>query len=295
MKILETIFLCLTVIVPVGLGLIMAMTIKKKKYRRKMMLFMLIALILNGAIFGGLKMYNKSREDKNIVKEPKENTKGNDTKKENPEEKDPIEKQPKNEVTSKGFTIETKNGITYVDGYLVVNKTYPLPEDYIPAGTHKTVAGENCQDCIIEEGYEAYTRMKQDAASEGMTLWIASGYRSYKYQNSLYTGYVKRSGKTAADTYSARPGHSEHQSGYAFDLNSVNDSFANTKEGKWIADNCYKYGFIIRYPKGKDDETGYKYEPWHLRYVGLDLATKLYNAGEWITMEDYFGITSQYR
>lgn len=80
----------------------------------------------------------------------------------------------------------------------------------------------------------------------------------------------------------------------AFDVNTINDSFANTEEGKWLNDNCYKYGFILRYPNGKSDETGYQYEPWHFRYVGVELAEKLYNNGNWITVEDYFGITSRY-
>ena len=110
----------------------------------------------------------------------------------------------------------------------------------------------------------------------------------------LYNNYVNRDGVVAADTYSARAGHSEHQSGLAFDVNTINDSFANTEEGKWLNDNCYKYGFILRYPNGKSDETGYQYEPWHFRYVGVELAEKLYNNGNWITVEDYFGITSRY-
>ncbi len=136
--------------------------------------------------------------------------------------------------------------------------------------------------------------MKNAASAQGLSLWIASGYRSYTYQNGLYQSYVNRNGKAAADTFSARPGHSEHQTGYAFDLNTVSEAFANTKEGKWVNENASKYGFILRYPKGKDGETGYKYEPWHFRYVGTDLAEKLYNGGNWITVEDYFGITSVY-
>ncbi len=294
MDLLENIFLGLTVTIPATLLLLMITNFKRikrnKKYRNNLLMLILASLIINGSIFGGIKMYN----DKKIIDNREEKRTDNIDKDKNNEIKE-FEDKPKANTTSKGFTIENKNGVTYIDGHLVVNKTYPLPEDYIPSDTHKPTTSSNCLECIINEGYDAYTKMKQDASGEGMTLWIASGYRSYSYQNGLYTGYVKRSGKEAADTYSARPGHSEHQSGYAFDLNSINDSFANTKEGKWINQNCYRYGFIIRYPKGKEDETGYKYEPWHLRYVGVDLATKLYNAGDWLTMEDYFGITSQYR
>ena len=136
--------------------------------------------------------------------------------------------------------------------------------------------------------------MKSDAAALNLNLWAQSGYRSYDYQNDLYNSYVKRRGKTAADTFSARPGHSEHQSGLAFDLNTIDSSFKNTDEGKWVAKNAYLYGYILRYPEGKTNETGYIYEPWHIRYVGKELAKALYNNGNWITMESYFGVTSEY-
>lgn len=198
-------------------------------------------------------------------------------------------------TTSKGFEIKTVDGVTYVDGYMIVNKSYSLPSDYIPKNTHTDAGSQKyCQTCIINDAWDAYTLMKSDATSLGLNIWIQSGYRSYNAQDGLYNNYVKRDGKVAADTYSARAGHSEHQTGYAFDLNSITDAFANTSEGKWVNENAYRYGFIIRYPKGKEDITGYKYESWHLRYVGTDLASKLYNNGNWITMEEYFGIESHY-
>lgn len=183
-------------------------------------------------------------------------------------------------TTSKGFKGVTKNGVTYIEGYLVVNKTYTLPSSYGNGLTNATT--------------EAFNKMQAAAKIDGLNIYISSGFRSYSYQKTLYNNYVNRDGVVAADTYSARAGHSEHQSGLAFDVNTINDSFANTEEGKWLNDNCYKYGFILRYPKGKSDETGYQYEPWHFRYVGVELAEKLYNNGNWITVEDYFGITSKY-
>ena len=183
-------------------------------------------------------------------------------------------------TTSKGFKGEVIDGVTYIDGVLIANKTYSLPSDY---GNGLNSATQS-----------AFDKMNADAKSLGLSLWIASGYRSYWTQNTLYNNYVASDGKEEADTYSARPGYSEHQTGLAFDLNSVEDSFANTDEGKWVKDNCYRYGLIIRYPKGKESITGYIYEPWHLRYVGVDLATKLYNDGDWITLEEYFGIDSKY-
>lgn len=195
------------------------------------------------------------------------------------------------ETEKKGPVIEVIDGVTYVDGYMIVNKTYSLPNDYMPSGAE---GYQRCNECITSETLNAFKRMQADAQVLGLNLYISSGYRSYDYQNTIYNNYVSRDGKAAADRYSARAGHSEHQTGLAFDLNTIDDSFANTPEGKWIQDNCYRYGLILRYPKGKEDKTGYQYESWHLRYVGNDLAQKLYNDGDWITMEEYFNLSSTY-
>ena len=183
-------------------------------------------------------------------------------------------------TTSKGYQGVVKNGVVYIDGYLIANKTYPLPSNY--------------GNGITSTAQSAFNKMKEGAKKDGISLWIQSGYRSYSYQNTIYNNYCKRDGQKEADTYSARPGYSEHQSGLAMDLNVVGNAFNGSKEAKWLEKNCYKYGFILRYPKGKTNETGYVYESWHFRYVGEDLAKKLYNNGDWITMEDYFGFTSQY-
>lgn len=187
------------------------------------------------------------------------------------------------------------DGLKIIDGILIVNKSYPLPKDYVPTNTYKDATGLNyCSECINVDAYEKYKLMKADMASLGMNIWIQSGYRSYSLQESLYNKYVNRDGKLVADTYSARPGYSEHQTGLAFDLNSISDDFQYTSEGKWINENAWRYGFILRYPKSKESITGYKYESWHLRYVGEDLATKLYNNGDWITLEEHFNLTSKY-
>lgn len=200
-----------------------------------------------------------------------------------------------NNKTRKGYTIEYRNGAYYINNVLVVNKTYKLTKDWKPVNPYKTVPSDGFdRNPLDTEAYEAWKVMKSDAASLGLNLWAQSGYRSYDYQNDLYQGYIKRSGQKAADTYSARPGASEHQTGLAFDLNTITNSFKNTAEGKWVNNNCYLYGYIIRYPEGKTNETGYIYEPWHIRYVGKELAKELYNNGNWITMEDYFGIDSKY-
>lgn len=184
-------------------------------------------------------------------------------------------------TTSKGYQGVTKNGVTYIDGYLIANKTYSLPSSY--------------GNGLTAETKSAFNTMSAAAKKDGLNIYISSGYRSYSTQNRIYNNYVSNYGRTSADTFSARAGHSEHQSGLAFDVNIISDAFIGTPEAIWLDANCYKYGFILRYPKGKSNETGYKYEPWHFRYVGKDLAAKLYNGGDWITMEDYFGITSQYQ
>ena len=189
--------------------------------------------------------------------------------------------------TSKGFDGVTKNGMTYINGILIVNKTYSIPSTYNPG--------------LNKDALSHFNEMIAEAKKAGYSIKLQSGFRSYSLQTSLYNGYVKNRGKEAADTFSARPGHSEHQSGLAIDVcnnNSnvcINSGFDTTDDAKWLSDNCYKYGFILRYPKGKTNETGYKYESWHFRYLGdVEFATKLYNNGNWITLEDYFGITSVY-
>ena len=196
--------------------------------------------------------------------------------------------------TSKGFTIENRNGATYIDGYLIANKTYALPSTFIPENPEVPVTEARSNKSLDKDLMAAFRKMQSDATAKGLNIYIASGYRSYDYQVGLYNRYVANDGKAAADTYSSRPGNSEHQTGLCFDLNSIEDSFQYTSEGKWVNDNCYKYGFCIRFPKGKDAYTGYQYESWHLRYVGTELAEKLYNNGDWISLEEYFGITSEY-
>lgn len=179
--------------------------------------------------------------------------------------------------TSVEKTEEAKD-VTHIKGILIANKTYALPSTYNPG--------------VNSEAQSAFNKMQAAASNDGVKIWIRSGFRSYDYQKTLYNNYVSKDGKTAADTYSARPGHSEHQTGLAFDLNSLSTSFGETKEGKWLAKNCAKYGFIIRYPKGKESITGYQYEPWHVRYLGVETATKVYESGK--CLEEYLGIQSKY-
>lgn len=197
-------------------------------------------------------------------------------------------------TTEKGYTIEEVDGVTYVDGVLIANKTYQLPEDFIPTNPEVPVTEGRSTKSLDKDLMTAWRQLQADAAAKKLNLYISSGYRSFQVQNTLYNNYVAKDGKALADTYSSRPGNSEHQTGLCFDLNSIDDTFTNTAEGKWVNDNCYKYGFCIRFPKGKDEYTGYQHESWHLRYVGTELAEKLYNGGDWLSLEEYFGITSKY-
>lgn len=172
------------------------------------------------------------------------------------------------------------NGATYINNILIVNKSYPLPEDYNPKS-------------LTADTMRAFRKMSCCAGKDGICLCIYSGFRSYEYQNTLYNNYVAIYGQETADTFSARAGHSEHQTGMAIDVNSADDSFAGTPEALWLAENSWKYGFIIRYPKGKENITGYKYEPWHVRYLGRKTAREIYCSG--LTLEEFLGIDSVYK
>ena len=170
------------------------------------------------------------------------------------------------------------DGITYIQGALIANKSYSLPADFNP-GLDPT-----CQ--------KQFNKMVSDASQQGINLTFGSGFRSYSYQNTLYNNYVARDGLAAADSYSARAGYSEHQSGLAIDVNSISHYFDGTPEALWLENHCHEYGFILRYPKDKESITGYQYESWHIRYLGTDLSYAIHNSG--LTLEEYFGIDSYY-
>ena len=180
----------------------------------------------------------------------------------------------KTQSTIKSPEIKVLNGITYVEGILLVNKTYHLPKNYDPK--------------VNEEALKNLKKMQADAKALGLNIPLVSGYRSYETQEKLHNKYVKKDGKEVANTYSAKPGESEHQTGLALDIGSVDRSFANTIEAKWLAENAYLYGFIIRYPKDKTNVTGYIYEPWHVRYLGEKKAKDVYLSG--LTLEEYLGV-----
>lgn len=164
---------------------------------------------------------------------------------------------------------------TYINGILLVNKQYGIPSSF--GGTDSTALS-------------ALNQLQAAANAAGYSMPLLSGYRSYSYQENLYNSYVAKYGVALTDTFSARPGHSEHQTGLAFDVGKISDSYGETSAGIWLKENCAQYGFIIRYLRGKEYITGYKYEPWHIRYVGVDHATAIMQQG--ITLEEYLGVAS---
>lgn len=164
-----------------------------------------------------------------------------------------------------------KDGVTYVGGVLLVNKEYSLPASY--------------GNGITSAAYTAYIKMKR---ASGFDMSIISGYRSYQKQETTFNYWVSIDGYDKAATYSAKPGHSEHQTGLAMDITSLNQSYGDTAEGEWLAAHCHEYGFIIRYPKGKTNITGYIYEPWHVRYLGTSTAKLVHDSG--LTLEEFLGV-----
>jgi D-alanyl-D-alanine carboxypeptidase len=173
-------------------------------------------------------------------------------------------------------------------------KTY-APDDLVVPDIPLRLTTKDDEMKLRKEAADALKELYNGAAQDGLKLMVSSGYRSYAYQVNLYNYYVKQQGKAVADSQSARPGFSEHQTGLAVDVEpasrtcEVEACFAKTPEGKWVAANAYKYGFVVRYQDGKQETTGYIYEPWHIRYVGKSLAAELQKQGN-PTLEDFFGL-----
>ena len=166
------------------------------------------------------------------------------------------------------------------DYHVLVNKNYILDEHYIPDDLEEVdIQFAKEGKYLRKVAKENFEKLAQTALNYGYYIKIVSAYRSYDYQDSLYQYYVKDKGLTYADMASARPGHSEHQTGLSFDVEGSNHDynlFEESKEFPWMEKNAHKFGFILRYPKGKEHITGFKYEPWHYRYVGIKVATLLY-------------------
>jgi LAS superfamily LD-carboxypeptidase LdcB len=185
------------------------------------------------------------------------------------------------------------------EGYLMIaNKKHKLPDGYEPADLIELDVPlvHSYENQLREEPGKALMEMFDAAKEDGLRLILGSAYRSAEYQESLYNTYLGRNTKEYVDSVSSRPGYSDHQTGCAVDIgdstlaNYLQQSFENTAEGQWLFENAYKYGFILRYPKDKEDVTGYAYEPWHYRYVGKEYAKEIHEAGEGMTFEEFFGL-----
>ena len=181
---------------------------------------------------------------------------------------------------------DLKDVLTYDDGDLMVlvNKYHGVTRDYEPKDMVTVEMSMAAWDDI---------QMFNDAASQGYSFCICSGYRSYEYQQELFENALATQSEAEAHMFSAYPGRSEHHTGLAIDITSesmdwaLSQDFADYPEGRWLDEHCQDYGFILRYPEGKEDITGYQYEPWHFRYVGVEAAKEIMSKG--ITFEEYLG------
>lgn len=174
--------------------------------------------------------------------------------------------------------------------WVVVNKDRPLnPINYAPSDLISVGNGQEMRS----QAASALKTMIAAAGKQGVNFYPFSGYRSYDTQVAAYNSEVSAFGTAKADAESARPGYSEHQTGWAVDLGTsgcqIGACFANTTAGKWLAANAYEYGFLLRYPEGYQNVTGYEYEPWHFRYIGDSLAAELHKTGI-KTLEQFFGL-----
>lgn len=211
-----------------------------------------------------------------------------------------------NDSKEDGANTETPEQVAYLAakerGFLIlVNKQNPMTPEYKPddlvAVEHFAENREKICSYLRGEARDHFELMAADAEKSGHTLLMTSGYRSYNYQQVLWDNYIQSEGEAAAAKYSAKPGESEHQTGLAADVTSpgvnyeLENEFGQTPEGLWMLKNAHKYGFILRYPKGKELITGYVYEPWHIRYVGKAVAAEIYKKG--ITLEEYVAEKNQ--
>ncbi len=176
------------------------------------------------------------------------------------------------------------------DFAILVNKQNSLNKDYSP----KTVVPNVSSNSNVPVRYDivdAVEKLFNDSKKAGLNLILVSGYRSYETQSSIYNNNLKNKGEVWTSQFSAKPGQSEHQTGLALDISSVSQggglyqSFGETEEGKWLKENCSNYGFILRFLEGKEDITGYTYEPWHFRYVGVEVAKYIMDNN--LTFEEY--------
>lgn len=198
---------------------------------------------------------------------------------------------PKPTFDATTFSIDDPDSI-----WIVADKLRPLdPLDYVPSDLVSPDVPHRYDPRLRSGAAGAYEAMFTAAKSAGIDLVIQSAYRSYNLQVGVYNGYVRSRGQEQADLQSARPGHSEHQTGLSVDIVPKNgkcaiyECFGDTPEGKWLTEHAWEFGWVLRYPEGLTHITGYMYEPWHWRYVGRGLAAELHKTPN-ITLEEFFGL-----
>jgi D-alanyl-D-alanine carboxypeptidase len=181
--------------------------------------------------------------------------------------------------------------------WVVANKTRRLsPKKYVPNDLVTLDVPHTYDPTLRADAAKAYKKMLRAAAKDGKSLVLQSAYRSYSTQVTVYDGWVAKLGQAGADRQSARPGYSEHQTGLSVDIAAgsrsctIQECFAKTPEGKWLSKHAWEFGWVLRYPKGRTSITGYKYEPWHWRYVGTGLAEQVHLVGAKETLEEFWGL-----
>lgn len=289
---------------------------KKLKTKNFLVFIIIIILIITSIIYGINKSKNNNTnskeqnkiENKDKVNDTKELTELEKAKKDLAYYKDEYEdaykeyREKNKDLSIEKVIINVNIGLNY-DYYthtkatkdlntntILVNKYNYLTEDYVPENLQtvdKKYSSKTLQ--LVDYAKEAFEELSEAASKENYTVLAMSSYRSYQYQYNLYNRYVSTDGVEAADTYSARPGYSEHQTGLAVDVYNGKEDFTNfekTKEYNWMQDNAYKFGFILRFPKDKVLETGYQYESWHYRYVGKEIAKYIHDNN--LCFEEYY-------
>ena len=289
---------------------------KKLKTKNFLVFIIIIILIITSIIYGINKSKNNNTnskeqnkiENKDKVNDTKELTELEKAKKDLAYYKDEYEdaykeyREKNKDLSIEKVIINVNIGLNY-DYYthtkatkdlntntILVNKYNYLTEDYVPENLQtvdKKYSSKALQ--LVDYAKEAFEELSEAASKENYTVLAMSSYRSYQYQYNLYNRYVNTDGIEAADTYSARPGYSEHQTGLAVDVYNGKEDFTNfekTKEYNWMQDNAYKFGFILRFPKDKVLEPGYQYESWHYRYVGKEIAKYIHDNN--LCFEEYY-------
>lgn len=252
--------------------------VKRNRTIALLLLIVIVALIAKGCSASKKKKLENAQAESSVAAVENSSAvqeEDNPEQDEEPQESEPEKDKP--EVTG-GHKVRQIEGMTYVDDILVVNKTYSVPQDYAPG--------------VSALAKDAFEEMASAAMNDGVFIEATTGFVSYEEQKTKYRNSALEVGVAETDWKIERPGFSEHQTGLCFDVNANDPNFSETTQGQWLAAHCSEYGFIIRYPQGKESKTGYDHNPWHIRYVGVEAAKEISSKGQ--CLEEYLGLTSDY-